>query len=197
MLDNRNAAIWFVDRHVEEGRGSNVAFREADGQRRSQTYAELAERSDLLAGAFESAGLRREERVACLILDQLEYPEIFWGALKAGVVPVALNTLLATSVYQATLDDSRAACLIVSPELWETVAPALVENKDLRKVIVIGGKTPPKTISYVDFLQPAKTKKAIFASDDECAFWLYSSGSTGQPKGVRHVHSALLATAET
>ena len=70
MLDNRNAAIWFVDRHVEEGRGSNVAFREADGQRRSQTYAELAERSDLLAGAFESAGLRREERVACLILDQ-------------------------------------------------------------------------------------------------------------------------------
>ena len=52
MLDNKNAAIWFVDRHVEEGRGSNVAFREADGQRRSQTYAELAERSDLLAGAF-------------------------------------------------------------------------------------------------------------------------------------------------
>mgnify|MGYP003328064714 FL=1 len=112
-------------------------------------------------------------------------------------MPVALNTLLATSVYQATLDDSRAACLIVSFELRETVAPALAENKDLRKVIIIGGQTPPGTISYKDFLLPAKTKKAIYASDDECAFWLYSSGSTGQPKGVRHVHSALFSTAET
>ena len=179
MSENKNAAVWFVDRHIEEGRGANVAFQEADGLKRSQTYAELADRSDLVAGAFQSAGLHREERVACLILDQLEYPEIFWGALKAGVVPVALNTLLATSVYKSVLDDSRAVCLIVSSELWRMVAPALVENSDLRKIIVIGEVIDKDVLSYDEFLAHAKPKKAIFASDDECAFWLYSSGSTG------------------
>ena len=64
MSENKNAALWFVDRHVGEGRGENLAFREADGARRMQTYAQLAQRSDLIAGAFVAAGLRREERVA-------------------------------------------------------------------------------------------------------------------------------------
>jgi 4-hydroxybenzoate-CoA ligase len=135
-----------------------------------QTYAQLAQRSDLIAGAFVAAGLRREERVACLILDQLEYPEVFWGAIKAGVVPVPLNTLLATSVYAAILSDSRAACLIVSHEIWETVAPALAGNIDLRKVIMIGADAPAETLSYSKFLAPAKPQTAVHASDDECAF---------------------------
>jgi 4-hydroxybenzoate-CoA ligase len=77
MSENKNAALWFVDRHVGVGRGENPEFREADVARRMQTYAQLAQRSDLIAGAFAAAGLRREERVACLILDQLEYPEVF------------------------------------------------------------------------------------------------------------------------
>lgn len=77
MSDNKNAAQWFLDRHVGEGRGENLAFWEADGARRTQTYAQLAQRSDLVAGALVAAGLRREEQVACLILDQLEYPEVF------------------------------------------------------------------------------------------------------------------------
>ena len=191
-----NAAEWFVDRHVTEGRTDKEAFREATGQKRSITYGSLAKRSGQVAGALERAGIRREERVACLVFDQIEYPEVFWGCLKAGAVPIALNTLLATSVYDVILKDSRAACLIVSAELLDTVMPAAEQSPYLRKIIVIGGEAPEKSIDYGTFLEGAEERPPLDVSPDECAFWLYSSGSTGQPKGVRHVHSALKACAE-
>ncbi|MEP3278895.1 MAG: benzoate-CoA ligase family protein [Stappiaceae bacterium] len=197
MPDNMNAAAWFVDRHVTEGRADKTAFREANGKRRSITYGDLSERSGRVAGAFHRAGINREERVACLVLDQLEYPEIFWGALKAGVTPVALNTLLSTSVYDAILRDSRAACLIVSAELLASVLPATQTNPFIRKIIVVGDTAPEGTIAYEGFVADAEVFDPVNASSDECAFWLYSSGSTGKPKGVRHVHGALKATSDT
>lgn len=197
MTENQNAALYFVDRHLAEGRGDRTAFREAAGARRSQTYAELAARSDQVAGAFRRADIRLEERVACIVLDQIEYPEIFWGGLKAGVVPVALNTLLATPIYEFILNDSKATCLIVSHELAATVLPAAATSPYLRRIVVIGGETPEGAQSYAEFVEGAEPMQTAKAGADECAFWLYSSGSTGQPKGVRHVHGALKATSDT
>lgn len=194
---NGNAASWFIDRHREEGRGSKTAFREAAGEKRALTYGGLAEQTALVADALRRAGVQREERAAMFVLDQIEFPVIFWGALKSGVVPIPLNTLLATDVYRAILRDSRAAIAFVSHELLDVVMPAILDAPDLRKVVVIGGEAPAGTISFTDFMVGATAADTLACSGDEIAFWLYSSGSTGVPKGVRHVHDALKFTCDT
>ncbi|TDE35953.1 benzoate-CoA ligase family protein [Antarcticimicrobium sediminis] len=196
MHASGNAAIYFVDRHIDEGRGDKIAFREADGDRRSLTYGQLAEETARFAGALDRHGVRREERVAMIVRDQIEFPVVFWGALKAGAIPVPLNTLLSTDIYEAVLNDSRASILVVSQELWEVVAPAVADNRFLRAILVIGD-APKGTESYRAFVEGAELADTVEAHEDELAFWLYSSGSTGLPKGVRHVHSSLRATADT
>ena len=198
MPETGNAALFFVDRHLQEGRGAKTAFREADGARRSLSYAELAEATARFGGALERAGLRREERVAMILRDQIEFPVVFWGAIKAGAIPVPLNTLLAADIYETILQDSRASLLVVSEALWEVVRPAVEGNRYLRQVVVVGaGPAPAGTVSYADFIADAAPIDTVEAHPDEMAFWLYSSGSTGVPKGVRHVHSSLKATADT
>ena len=131
-----------------------------------------------------------------IVQDQIEFPVIFWGALKAGAIPVPLNTLLSTQVYDSILSDSRASILVVSQSLWETVAPGGAgqplparRGGDRRRARGDREVTRPSC-------KDAPEIETVEASADELAFWLYSSGSTGAPKGVRHVHSSLQATAE-
>ena len=197
MSQCSNAANYFVDRHLHEGRGDKLAFREADGAERSITYGQLAALSAQAAGAFGRAGVRREERAALLMLDQIELPVLFWGALKAGVVPIPLNTLLSAQVYDTILRDSRASILFVSQALYPVVAPVLADNPHLRQVVVVADQAPQGCQTYGAFIEGAEAMPTVETSADEIAFWLYSSGSTGQPKGVRHVHSSLCATADT
>ena len=200
---NGNAASFFVDRHssanagdVNNGREShNAAYIEADGKQRSITYRELADSAACMGDLYQRHGVNREDRVAMLLLDEIEFPIIFWGSLRVGVVPVAINTLLATDVYQSILDDSRARVLFVSAALLPVVASLLDNHPWIDKVFVIGSGS-----QYLDFsseLQQSAAVDTVDVSADETAFWLYSSGSTGQPKGVRHVHSSLKFTADT
>lgn len=197
MTQNGNAAAYFVDRHLVEGREGKCAFREAGGLQRTITYGELSDQTGRLASALVREGVERESRALMLVLDQIEFPVIFWGCLKAGVVPVPLNTLLATSVYEVILKDSRAGTLFVSSELWPVVEEAARAAPDLKRIVLIGDGCPDDLMAYNAFLRDCESIPPVECSEDETAFWLYSSGSTGQPKGVRHVHGALRATSDT
>lgn len=190
---SENAADYFVDRHLGEGRGDKPAFVEGG---RTMTYGELSARSDLMADLYARHGLGPEDRAAMIALDGLDFPVIFWGSLKAGVVPVPLNTLLTAENYRFILQDSRAKALFVSPQLLDTVRPVLDDLPHLRAVFVLGGE-PHGFLDFSAELASCKPQPALPASADEVAFWLYSSGSTGAPKGVRHVHGSLRGTSET
>ncbi|HXT09878.1 MAG TPA: benzoate-CoA ligase family protein [Roseiarcus sp.] len=192
-----NAAAYFVDRHAEGPRRDHPVFREAGGAGRTLTYGELGERSGRVAAMLARHGVERENRVALLMTDTIDLPTAFWGAIKAGVAPTPLNTLLSSELYREILDDSRARALIVSKELLPVVAPLLSQSPHLSAVFVAGGDAPQGMLDFAAELEASAPRPTAPASPDECAFWLYSSGSTGQPKGVRHAHASLKYTADT
>jgi 4-hydroxybenzoate-CoA ligase len=196
-----NAVSDFVDANVARGLGDKVAFR--DGTR-SLTFNELQDRTLRFARALRGIGLRPESRVALLLLDTVDFPVAFWGSIRAGIVSIPLNTLLTAEQYHYVLEDSRAEALVVSAPLLKTVAPILDKLRFLRSIVVSGATAgtarPPGAQGVLSFDELIAGNRAEFTTaptiSDEVAFWLYSSGSTGEPKGVKHVHSSLIATAE-
>jgi 4-hydroxybenzoate-CoA ligase len=188
-----NAAADMVDRNVAQGRGGRPAFVDPS---ETLTYGELQARCNRMANLLATYDLPRESRVALLLLDTVDFPAAFWGAVKAGVVPVCLNTLLTSEQYAYILGDSRARALFVSAALLPAVQPVLGQLPFLKHIFVSGGDTPPFALSFrgeLGFQQPEFA--TVDTCCDETAFWLYSSGSTGMPKGVRHVHSSPMETA--
>src|SRR5579862_577243 len=185
---NGNAYEYFVERHVREGRGGRLAFVDPWG---SLTYAELADRSARFASGLRREGIERERRIALVMLDTVDFPIAFWGALRAGVIPVPINTLLPPDITGYILADSRAAALVISAPL---LPPLRAAARRAGRVIVSNPDGGNCGFSQLLDNNPAPIAEC---SPDEVAFWLYSSGSTGNPKGVRHVHSSLQATADT
>ena len=189
-----NAALDLVDRHLSEGRADKVAYIDDTSQ---ITFAELAANTCRVANLLAGLGVQREARIRVLILDTVDWPGVFLGAIRAGIVPVGLNTLLTTDQYKYMLSDSRSQVLFVSAALLPMVEDVLSELPFLKHVIVADGEAG-KHQSLSTLMQAASSDHtAADTSSDEVAFWLYSSGSTGQPKGVMHVHASLMDTAKT
>ena len=182
-----NAAVDLIGRNLAAGRGGKAAF--VDDQRQC-TYAELAERLDRAAHMLISLGIKREERIAIAMLDSCDWPALFLGAIKAGIVPVAMNTLLTPADYEYQLRDSRARALFVSGPLLKNFESIRPRCPDLEHIVVQGLQ-----LNDLLFKAGAKFEAAATTRDDMC-FWLYSSGSTGAPKGTVHLHSHLIMTAE-
>jgi benzoate-CoA ligase family protein len=188
-----NAAVDFIDRNLAEGRGAKIAVRDDRG---AYSYAELAERVARAGNMMRDLGVRLEDRVLMLMLDTADFPAVFFGAIKLGAVPIPVNTLLTTADYDFMLRDSRARLLVVSAALYEKVAPILAQQPFLEHVVVDGAAAHGKPL-LADLL--AKASSALEAAPttaDDIAFWLYTSGSTGQPKAAVHIQSDMVYTSE-
>lgn len=189
-----NAVSWLLDRNVDEGRGTKLAFTDTVSE---LTYRGLQQQSCRVANLLRRLGVRREERVAMIMLDTVDFPAVFLGAIRAGIVPVPLNTLLTSDQYAYVLADCRARVLFVSEALLPVVKDMVGRMPDLEHVVVSGKESHGHKKLSDELADESDAFATVATHPDEPAFWLYSSGSTGMPKGVRHLHSNLAATAET
>ena len=193
-----NAVTDFVDANVARGLGKKIAFIDPD---RSLTYGNLQTRSVRFANALRQLGIEQEHRVALLLNDTVDYPVAFWGTIRTGSVAIPLNTYLPVSQYSYIFADCRATTLVVSATLLQAIAPILDKLPRLRTVIIVGNTDLNLAGHNVHLFEDviAGANATPLTSDtlsDDVAFWLYTSGSTGDPKGVKHVHSNLMATAK-
>ena len=183
-----NVAVPFIDRHLEEGRSRKAAVRTAEG---AITYGQLAKNVNRCGNVLRALGANRGDRVLMVVKDCPEFFYLFWGAIKAGVVPVPVNTLLRAADFQYLVEDSKCVVVAYSPEFAGEVEPALA-NASHRPMHAL--KTKGRGSLRSIMRRAANTLEAAPAKPDDDCFWLYSSGSTGRPKGVVHRHRDIVET---
>jgi 4-hydroxybenzoate-CoA ligase len=203
LPDLFNAAVHFVDRHVGEGRGAKVAIECGDER---VTYGQIAERVNRFGSALRRLGVQPEQRVALILQDTPAFAYSFFGAIKTGAVPVPLNTLWRAKDYLHALNDSAARVLVISEALLrEFEAIDRGRLRALEHVVVVRspatasqGKPPADALDFDALLQEGSPSlEAYPAHKDAMAFWLYSSGSTGNPKGCVHLQHDMYVCAES
>ena len=190
-----NAAADFVDANVARGLGGKIAFTDSS---RSLTYGELQEKSCRFAAGLKALGLHEENRVILLLHDTVDHPVAFWGAIRGGIVPIPVNTLLTAEQYAYLFADSRAAAAVIAMPLLGMLLSIRPRLPHLHTIVIVdapdGAPLPPGVHRFDDVLARAEPQQGCTPTmSDEVAFWIYTSGSTGDPKAVRHVHTTMMA----
>jgi benzoate-CoA ligase family protein len=197
MAELHNAATWLVDRHVAEGRGENLAVICGDER---LTYADLQREQWRAANALRRLDVRREERIALIVNDEPAFLAWFLGAMRIGVVPIAMNTMLTAKELGEIVADALAGVVVLSSTYAQHLAGIAGQAPSLRASVIIGdaetdaGDLPVHR--WGDFDDVTEVP-AVATTVESPGFWLYSSGTTGVPKGVMHRHADLRATADS
>jgi benzoate-CoA ligase len=188
-----NAADYFVDRNIRQGRGHRIAIYT---EHRNYSYNDVQKMVNKTANAMLDLGVRIEDRIMMLMLDIPQFYAIFWASVKIGAAPIPVNTMLTPEDYEYYLNDSRARWLVVSKELLPVIDQIKGDLHYLRDIIVISEVEG----AHIPFRQKYKRAPAIIkpanTTRDDVGFWLYSSGSTGSPKGAIHSQYDMVVTSQ-
>ncbi|MDE3108888.1 MAG: benzoate-CoA ligase family protein, partial [Acidobacteriota bacterium] len=181
-----NAAEFFIDRHIKEGRGASAAIRTLE---REVSYDELLATVNRFGNSLTKLGIRAGDRVLIILKDSPEFFSLFWGAVKIGALPVPLNGLAAASDFEFVIRHSKCSAVFYSEEFAGTIKTALAARAPQPKIsmAVDGERNSLNDLSR----NSSPQMDAVFARAEDDCFCLYSSGTTGLPKGVIHAHGDL------
>ena len=194
QFDTYNAAADLLGRNMRSGGSERIAVIDSQGE---YSYAELESRVNQFARLLRARGVGQEQRVLLCLLDTVDFPVCFLGAIKAGVVPVPVNTMLKSEDYRYMLADSRAKMLVVSSQLVGGFRLGGVGDHPDLKEILTSGAAIAGLESLSEALQGMPNDfEAAPTRPDDIAFWLYTSGTTGRPKGTMHFQTDLVSTAD-
>jgi benzoate-CoA ligase family protein len=187
-----NVAAAFLDHHRHVNQPQKIFLRTYEGE--TVTYGMLAQNVNRCGNVLQQTGIGRGERMLMVVKDGPEFPYLFWGAIKAGIIPVPLNTLLRQDDYRNLLEDSEATAIVYSPEFAAEVEPALRSARQKPPHVLRSDGDTNAVKALIP--QAAPELPAVATTPDDDCFWLYSSGSTGKPKGAVHRHRSMAVVSQ-